>query len=360
MFYKFVEKRYVPPLLEGRFRFGRLRYYQLRELATGDMWIGDRNEGVGLTKLNGTIYGSNPDHGPLFKRLEDARVLRAEGGDLSAFSFSDISIRNEVDCFVFCIAEGDLEQLSCFTAAPAQPRYAYDGCVLLSDPAEIARRMWHRGTVNGVPLQLQFSQIAFGQVRYDWVERDLADGPAASGDPFEKSSGYEAQREWRFVLYPRVTREQDFVTVDFPASPDLIAEESLNVTLATQEANADADDVVALTNEAIVEEIRSIWRKWGAESSWNDPRLQQFDVALRSTDRSIRNAAWDAKDVLSRQLRDEAVRQFNLNVRPRLLRLYFQFRCNQKDYTFEQIDLGIVRGSDPQSLKWKFEVPPFV
>ena len=352
MYYKFLDKKYVSSTIEGSLKFGRLRYYQLLEIMTGDQWIGDRNEGVARTKVTATLQEGNPEHAVLLDRLSKTGFKLGPG---SSAELRDVTIRNELDCFVFCVSEGELAQLAASMSAPERAQYAYDSCLQLRDPQEIMQRLWAQGFVDGQPLPALFKSLHFGQVSYDWAERDLGDGPAASGDPFVKSSRYTEQRERRFVLVPNATIEQDGVFVQCAAISDLLVEVNRGLPARTH-TPGEFDNV---SENSLLEEIRSIWQTWD-EEFYKIAETQHVPwEPIPRADQASWEAKWQKHTELQGQLFAKQARRFNQLSRPRLLSLYMALR-SRKDFrsrhesAFAKIDRAVLLGAVPGILRNRF------
>lgn len=363
MFYKFLDKKYVAGTQAGKLKFGRLRYYQLLEVFTGDQWIGDRNEGVATTKVNATMREGDPQDAVLLQRLSEAGVLKLGSGGGACVEMHGVIIRNVVDCFVFCFSAGEIEHLASSMSSPCRAKYAYDGCLRLLDPNEIAQRIWAYGMVDGKPLPELFKSLHLGPVSYEWAERDLSDGPIASGDPFVKSAGYIEQREWRFVLIPHASIEEDGLFVECEAISDLLVEEALNVPARSHAAGdlRKAPDI-----DAIVKEIQGIWLNWDAKfdrfSHAEEPPRMGFQNSPADVARF--RAAFHAQSERQSKRLKELGEEFDLDARPRLIALYFEVRSVEEvrkrhPRTFAKIDSALIFHAPPSILRTRFSAQPF-
>ncbi len=352
MYYKFLSKQHVPSTIAGNLRFGRLRYYQLLEVVTGDDWIGDRHEGLATTRVHAVLDG-NPNQAGLRQRLADAKFISAEG--VSNIEIRGCKIINEVDCFVFCVAEGELSPLVARMCSPERAEYAYDGCLHLIDPVEIAQRLWNDGSVDGKPLHEIFLEIRFEQVRYEGQEYDLNDTPAVSGDPFVKAGKYKSQREWRFVLFPRIQIDRDSVSVRCDSIAALLVEEVLDVALPSHRPN----DLADKSDDELIAEIRTIYRSWMAASSqvnealwdWRARQDVSDEAGRRERSRRLTELTIEANRALNEQL--------NRKQRARLQKVYFEFRNRSHGLRFPEIDKAIAREFPPVLLAMEFRVAPF-
>ena len=361
MFYKFLDKQYVAGTAAGRLKFGRLRYYQLLEIVTGDQWIGDRKEGLAKTTVNATLRADDPNDAALIERAESAGLFRLEPGRKTQVTMKDVTLYNVVDCFVFCVSNGDLAILTTEMTAPERKKYAYDGCIHLVDPAEIAKRIWERGTVDGQPVSTNFEGVRFGPVTYEWKESEFTSAPVGKGDPFLKDAIYSPQREWRFVLFPRAAIPKDSVFVECESISDLLVPISLSLSTPTQ-APSEFDGV---SDGVILGEFTELWRCWdeAKEVAERDNFEHLRPNALRNGQlvdpRELEELLKPYYEALSKRDKDLNA-WFDRALRGRMLKLYFEIRSRPcRGGGIERIDSAILMGAPAFILRNRFVSEPF-
>jgi hypothetical protein len=337
MYYKFLNKCHIPTTVKGQFRFGRLRYYQLLEMVTGDEWIGDRHDGLGTTNVTIRLEG-NPGEDALRKRLSDARIISA--GSETKVSITGLKIINEIDCFVFCFSKGDLNQLVENMCSAERADYAYDGCLQLKNPEEIRRRRWNEGKVEGRPLNELFEIAIFDEVRYDGKESEFVSAPIAPADPFVKLRKYTSQQEWRFVLKPRTPIDLDNVTVICNGCAELLIEEVIPAKAMQARRTG---EFASHSEDELLAEIAAIWRRWKTDS------MQQNFI-----DKAERLAAERQAQEILQCAEKEMAEKFDVEVRGRLQRAYFELRSKPRALRSTEIDRAIIRGFSPGSLLMAF------
>ena len=196
-FFKFLDRRFVSHLASGRIRLGNLMRYRLLEVITGDRWIGDIEEGHAVTSVSGRHEPDDPNP-ELLSRLKEAGVL---GGDFSQsrISISNMRIGTSLQGYVFCFSSGDLSELTRYMSDPSRA-YAYDGCVRISDPELLTRRLGQARPVTAPPFDT--FDLFLNPVSYSDRPDDFLGVGVTQADTFVKRPIYSAQREWRVFLQP--------------------------------------------------------------------------------------------------------------------------------------------------------------
>ena len=226
--YKFLDSQFIDYLLSGQIRFGRLLYYRMLETVTKDCWIGDLLEGVATTRIDDLHISPTAPNPLARKRLQEARIVQMD--DRSSISITNSTFIQEIDCFVYCFASGDLEQLTKTMCPCDRPEYAYDGCVSIADPALLAYAILDSGKINGQLVRDNFS-LQVGSVGYEPAEDDFLGKGVASADAFKKNHRYAAQQEVRIILIPKQAIDRDFITVVIERPETVVHEEFRNLDI---------------------------------------------------------------------------------------------------------------------------------
>jgi hypothetical protein len=321
--YKFLDSRFINCLLAGQLRFGRLLYYRMLETVTKDCWIGDALEGVAHTKIDGLHISPETPNPLARKRLREARIV--EMSELSTMSITNSTFTQEIDCFVFCFASGDLQQLTKTMCPSDRPEYAYDGCVSIADPALLAYAILDSGKIDGQPVRDSFS-LQLGTVDYEPAEDDFLSKGVAPADPFKKNHRYAAQQEARIVLIPRLPIDSDFITVTVQRPEIVVREEfrDLDIGMAaiTRRPNDDRSP------RELFDVIADGLRVWDAFASLSTSRM----MAGKSFDERVE------------QVRREGEDQANAfdKGREEIIQAYWTLRKTLPD---KQIDLDVARSA---------------
>jgi len=143
-YYKFLHSQHINLLLEGRFRFGRLRYYQLLEAVTKNQWIGDMDEGCAINFIDHVVLQAGDGRDAIRSRLVEAGLTVAADASLTLYDSCTIS---HLDCFVFSVSRGELNLLTSSMCSPDKPDYAYDACVRISGLRHLADAIWKEGVL---------------------------------------------------------------------------------------------------------------------------------------------------------------------------------------------------------------------
>lgn len=297
-FYKFLHTKDISKYTnEGSIRFRRLKYYRLLEVATGDQWIGDRAEGLSVTRINTEVSPSNPN--PDAKRwLKDAGI--ADLGDTSnSIVIKNATLTREYDCFIFSFSKGNVDELTSAMCDPQRLYYAYDACLKIRDPVSLCEALRKDGLVNGKPLADHFA-IHLGQVNYGKMEHDFSAAGVAPADPLLKDDRFKAQSEFRLILAPKETVIGDDVTVSLQSAASFFSEISRNILpLPPKDAT--------LIKKSEAELIHELQEALGFIKNY-------FGGGLH--------------DATARSVRQEALEEeFDRNWRLRLAKAWFELRC---------------------------------
>ncbi len=238
--YRFMDSIYLDGTVGGDFRFGRLIKYRLQELAEGDEWIGDRNEGVMRGKI--PFLEISPEQK---KSARDEEIIRAMGMNLD-LSNSSIKIENsvmyaDIDCFILSFSTGEFAKLKRFMCRPENADYAYNGCIEVQSLKKIADPIWYHGTCNRKPVKECFDGYEFGDVDYIGNEEDVTISGVSEASPFRKHSKYKSQSEARIVLYPKAEILDDYVHVKVPPNKRFIREVARNIPVVDKISRQNMD-----------------------------------------------------------------------------------------------------------------------
>lgn len=143
-YYKFLQSQHINLLLGGKFRFGRLRYYQLLEAVTEDQWIGDMDEGRAINLIDRVVLQAGDGQEAIRTRLVDAGINVDANASLTLYDSQTIS---DLDCFVFSVSRGELSLLKSAMCSPEKPDYAYNACVRISGLRHLAHTIWNEGVL---------------------------------------------------------------------------------------------------------------------------------------------------------------------------------------------------------------------
>lgn len=277
--HRIISKDYVPQLLQGAFRFVRLRYYRMLEVVFEDSSIGDAHEGVASTVVTTTISPESYSD-PVHQNLVKSGVISVSGN--SRIEIKDMTIRNEIDCFVSCWSTSQTPDL-------AGGGVAYDACVTCKGAKSLAYYLGNYGVEreSGKGVRELFRPIASGRVQYLDLQHDFAKGPMPSGEPFRKRTRYRQQSEYRFVFVPLEPINRDFLWVDCQKASELLKETPF------QRAANTAADVAAASKpvEDYQQTLDVLLRKWRNLQS----QLSVQDDLEREAFRVDRNSAFDAQ-----------------------------------------------------------------
>jgi hypothetical protein len=217
--FKFLSEKHVENLRAGNFRLGRLRYFQLLELAFGDTSIGDANEGKQVTRVD--VPASGAERATMLERLKDCGAM--DLGGVTDAIVQGCRVVSQADGFVLCCSVGDLAALTAELTTGSNGVQPYDACVRICDVDALASEFVNTAQLDdGRALGEAFECLGKGVVRYDAAEADMRDGPAAPADPFRKRVRYRAQSEYRFFFKPRKAIERDFLFIHCPGAARLL------------------------------------------------------------------------------------------------------------------------------------------
>lgn len=218
--HRLLTKPHSESLLQGSFRFGRLRYYQMLEIVFEDDSIGDAHEGSISSVVNTKLTPKNIND-PVRVNLKKMGFIDMD--ESSSVEISNYTFRNEVDCFVCCWSTSEAPTLSGTGSA-------YDTRVTAAGGKTLAHYLSKFAVEreSGRKLNDLFFPIASGRVHYCDLVHDMASGPLPSGDPFRKRNHYQHQLEYRLVLIPRSTISADFVHIECPQASELLASMPIN------------------------------------------------------------------------------------------------------------------------------------
>jgi hypothetical protein len=209
--HRFLSKQRLQSLMQGSISFTALRYYRLMELAYGDRYIGDQDEGRQKTVAS-FVPGNDAMNERITERIAQHVQVRAKELEFQSNTFVD-----KVEGFVLSCSEGPLEELLANARRGAFGRNPYDGCVRIDEPERFARSVWEEGRMpDGKPVQEELDAPQCDLVRYDLSPADIRDGPIRSADPFKKSNFYEKQREWRIFFGAKERLRCDRVVISLP------------------------------------------------------------------------------------------------------------------------------------------------
>ncbi|MBB3234534.1 hypothetical protein [Phyllobacterium endophyticum] len=259
-FYKFLDKAAVHYLLEGSFKFGRLKKYRLMEAITGDQWIGDKNEGVQTTVIN-VVIGDEPNS-ELADALSASGHIRIDG-QATNVSVSETCIIEEFDCFAFCFSHGDLSALCSSMSDPKRGDFSYDGCVEILDPDALVQLILSHGICLGKPVSELFVVDAKHVTYEDEVEHDFrTDLKISPGNPFQKSLLYKDQCEVRIVLVPKegpILKDDIVVSIVGALCPVASIDISGNVNAASLEKT---QEVLNPNEQDCIASLKSLISDW--------------------------------------------------------------------------------------------------
>jgi hypothetical protein len=220
-FFRFLDKKYVDDLVFGRLCFGSLAYYRDLEKLTGDKNKGDRSDGCGTHKMNGSLINPNE---------KECEKLKSLGIDMPRGNLTMKNCRSTVttNCFIFSLSEGRVGKLE---KVFQEDGFNYDGRVEVLNPKLLCENIWHNGVVeclskdlNGKSVQEVFKGCRFDKVEYDRKEVDinisqLDLAQPDLGSPFKKEPRYSRQSEWRIVLFPKnqIRLDHNHIYIRIPA-----------------------------------------------------------------------------------------------------------------------------------------------
>ncbi len=332
--HRLTELRFADGLLEGQFRFGRARYYQMQEVVFADESIGDKLECVSHTTVNADIDTSQ-GVSPTQSNLAAMGFLNVSGN--SRVTISNSQVYRELDCYISCWTT--IEDPTLDGAGST-----YDCRVTASGGKTLSHLLWAHGTLRptGHSIQAQFRSLVSGRVYYEPLEYDVAETALPSPNPFRKRLKYSNQFEYRLVLFPTTTIGSDFITVDCPEAASLLNLARLpKRTSATGENSAaDARDTSKLLDSLVQEWVsrqKELDRKY-------DDQLDQIRLISHSSGAvQAYKAVIEAKRAEQIQLEHN----FDQSHLRTLRRLLFEARREPHD---ERLDKAIARGQGSSRL----------
>jgi hypothetical protein len=294
--YKFLKSEHVDGLVKDRnIRFGRLNYYRLLEVATGDQWIGDKTEGIAETKVETEYSAEKPD--PVAEqRLKDAGLLSSTDGITPTVSITGTVIHDHVDCFVFSFSRGEFDKLRAVMCNPDRPDYSYDACVQILNAEALVTALRENGRVGlgGERLSEHFD-VEMGRVRYDRAVHDFSVAGVAPGDPLVKDARYEEQSEVRIILLPKGQVRGDFVFVRLPFAESPFAEVARDLAVVSLAPGDDRteEELLRVLKEAF-ESIDRVERDRDGTPEEREERRRIYEVHFDQHLRLPLSKAWFA------------------------------------------------------------------
>ena len=330
--HRLLTEPHAKSLLQGSFRFGRLRYYQMLENVFADESIGDAQEGAVTASLSVNITPENMND-PIRINLEKSGFIKVSGN--SSVEIHNATLRNEIDCFVCCWSTSPTPNLSGTGSG-------YDTSVTATGAKSLAHYLNNLGVEreSGSKIPDLFFPIVAGRVQYGNFDYDMTNGPLPSGNPFQKRTRYQYQSEYRLVLRPRKTIDSDFVTIECPQAAELLKSASIK------------SSQVAMTNtfqtteylEELEELLFSILAAWHElefnKDLWLQPRIKANQKAFAAE-------TWRADVEKSQAIRTEAMAKFDHMHLNDLQRCLFELR---KPPFNDALDLALAHGASSDRL----------
>ena len=308
--FKFLEKKHVGAMLAGNFRFGRLRYYQLRESIEGDCWIGDVNEGKAINKL------------------AEWKSRRTEIRNFTSVEHSDF--------YILSLAQGGLSALANEFCNPACPD-PYDACIEITDLECLVQTIAEYGKVNGIPFNELFEVPPLHDiVTYESNVGDII-GQRVLPSAFRKGLIYRSQCEYRIAAKPKpgskMQEDHLYVNVGSRAT-DCMRERPLDkVVFSDKPPRSKRASVLAkeASDYELIERLKKVAcfeLTYADPSDWRAGKETQAQYAERSRLKTLAD--------------EERFDELEL-ARPLLLSAYWSLRWrNRERYWSEHLDQDII------------------
>jgi hypothetical protein len=334
--HRLLTKNHAESLLQGSFRFGRLRYYQMLEIVFEDESIGDAQEGTVSAVVNAIITSDNTND-PVRASLEKSGIISVSQN--SSIEFRNSTFNNEIDCFVSCwstLATPDLTGTGS----------TYDTCVTAAGAKSITHYLNSLGVEreSGSNILELFDPIVSKRMQYYDVAHDMATGPLPGGDPFRKRTRYQHQAEYRLVLVPRTKIAADFVHIECPQATEFLSSTPIERSPDVAPNPPDLHPGVEYFQQ-LLSSILAAWHRIQNELTISDDQAFRANcVASRS---AFDAAVWRAVQDASLARRTVALAEFDHVHLKNLRRCLFELRCMPLN---ESLDRALAHGASSERL----------
>lgn len=315
-FYRFMDSQYINDFLSGKIRFGRLKYYQLLEIVEQDRHIGDKGDGVAVTEVDIHLRGqeATPE---IRENLSKAGFNFGDLGEIGEVKIENGRSYKDIDCFVLSLSKGDLDDLIDNMCSPERLKYAYDGCIEVTDIETFVMEIVKNAIYDDKHISEMFCRLQCDDVFYEGNTQDFRDGVVIP-NAFRKDPFFKRQSEYRIVLYPAPNLKIDFdhIILSINIKPEVVRKieipEIKKENYKREEIIRDHEEAVQILKECI--ELYT-----PKNEKFIDMDTQKFDVDSYI---SYSNALYD---------------EFNNKCRSLAIQAYWYLR-NQSNLRFDDMD----------------------
>lgn len=334
--YRLMEKEHSGSLLRGSFRFGRLRYYQMREVVFEDESIGDAQEGVVSAAPVTAIFTDGEAIDTASTNLAKSGFIDYQGGTAMFFG---TTFTKEIDCFVSSWSTSATPDLSGAGAA-------YDTCVIAAGAKSLAYYLSNLGVESKSRSRIQelFKPILARRVQYQDSTYNFSECPLPDADPFRKRTRYRYQSEYRLLLIPRTAISADFVTIDCPQAAHLLRSVPVQPSQVA-ELNAPAVPSDTSYYQKLLSSILEAW--WQLQG-----QLNLDDRTRLATDSDLDAVAWRTSRDAWLIHRTAVLAEFDRTYLKKLRRCLYELR---KAPLNEFLDRVLARGASSDGLISAYE-----